>query len=406
MKIGIEAQRIFRPAKHGMEMVALELIRQIQKLDTVNQYVLFAKHDRDRQCVEETVNFTTHAIPSFAYPDWEQIGLPLALMKVRPDLVHCTANTAPSFCPVPLLLTVHDVIYLEPIAFGGSAYQNVGNLYRRLFALPAIKKARMIITVSDYEKNRIVERCENRIPKDKISVIYNGVDGRFHPRYSEPQVDAFKRQFNLPKDYILFLGNTAPKKNTLNMIRAYVEYSRKYKDAPPLVITDYEKWRVEKILQEFHAHAPNGNRHTNKTELIRNFVFPGYIPSDKMPLAYNGAMLFVYPSLRESFGLPILEAMSCGVPVITSNTSAMPEIAGDAAVLADPAQYKDIALAMERLLSDTNLRETYRQKGLARAAQFSWENSARDLISLYDHVLNGNRRQVHPRDLAIAPSAL
>jgi glycosyltransferase involved in cell wall biosynthesis len=387
MKIGIEAQRIFRPAKHGMEMVALELIRQIQRLDTVNQYILFAKDDRDRQCVSETSNFTTHPIQSFAYADWEQIGLPLALRKVRPDLVHCTANTAPGICPVPLLLTVHDIIYLENIDFQGSAYQNAGNLYRRLFAPPAIKKARLIITVSHYEKQRIIDTCDNNIPADKVRVIYNGVDGRFHPRYPQEQIDQFKQEFNLPQEYILFLGNTAPKKNTSNVIRAYVDYCSKAKDPLPLVITDYEKWRVEKTLEELNS---SGNGIVRKSGLINKFIFPGYIASEKMPLMYNGASLFLYPSLRESFGLPILEAMACGVPVITSNVSAMPEIAGDAALLADPFQYKDLAAGIERLSSDSALRESCKQKGFVRAAQFSWENAARDLIGIYNEVLNKN----------------
>lgn len=389
MKIGIEAQRIFRPAKHGMEMVALELIRQIQRLDTVNEYVLFAKDDRDRQCIIETSNFTTHRIPSFAYADWEQIGLPLALKKVRPDFVHCTANTAPGICPVPLLLTVHDIIYLENIDFKGSAYQNAGNLYRRLFAPQAIKKARLIITVSHYEKNRIIEKCEYKVPADKIRVIYNGVDGRFHPRYSKEQINRFRQDFNLPEEYILFLGNTAPKKNTLNVIRAYVEYWASNKTAPPLVITDYEKWRMEKVLEQSGIlHNLNGKGGMKKSDVINKFIFPGYVSSEKMPLMYNGATLFLYPSLRESFGLPILEAMACGVPVITSNISAMPEIAGDAALLADPFQYKEITESMDRLLSDSDVRQSYIQKGFARAAQFSWENAAKDLISVYHEVLN------------------
>ena len=387
MKIGIEAQRIFRPAKHGMEMVALELIRQIQKLDTVNQYILFAKDDKDRQCVNETPNFTTHPIPSLAYADWEQIGLPLALRKVKPDFIHCTANTAPGICPVPLLLTVHDIIYLENIDFKGSAYQNAGNLYRRLFAPPAIRKARLIITVSHYEKQRIVEKCDNHLDADKVRVIYNGVDGRFHPRYSREQIGQFKKEFNLPDEYILFLGNTAPKKNTLNVIRAYVDYCNDNKDPLPLVITDFEKWRVEKILEELNYE---GNTASKKSTLINKFIFPGYISSEKMPLIYNGASLYLYPSLRESFGLPILEAMACGVPVITSNISAMPEIAGDAAVLADPLQHKDLAAAMTRVLSNSSLRESCKQKGFARAAQFSWENAAKDLIGIYNEVLNKN----------------
>ena len=109
-----------------------------------------------------------------------------------------------------------------------------------------------------------------------------------------------------------------------------------------------------------------------------------------MPLIYNGASLYLYPSLRESFGLPILEAMACGVPVITSNISAMPEIAGDDAVLADPLQHKDLAAAMTRVLSNSSLRESCKQKGFARAAQFSWENAAKDLIGIYNEVLNKN----------------
>lgn len=258
MKIGIEAQRIFRPAKHGMEMVALELIRQIQRLDTTNEYVLFAKNDQDRQCLNETSNFSTYPLPSLAYADWEQIRLPLALRKVRPDLIHCTANTAPAICPVPLILTVHDIIYLESINFNGSTYQNLGNLYRRLVVPPAIRKACMIITVSHYEKNRIIETYRNTIPKEKVRVVYNGVDGRFHPRYSKEQIDSFKRDFKLPQDYILFLGNTAPKKNTTNMIRAYVAYCRDNKDAPPLVITDFDRRHVEKILE--HLPPPQGKR--------------------------------------------------------------------------------------------------------------------------------------------------
>jgi glycosyltransferase involved in cell wall biosynthesis len=286
-------------------------------------------------------------------------------------------------------LTVHDIIYLENIDFKGSAYQNAGNLYRRLFAPPAIKKAKLIITVSNYEKDKIIEKCEYKIPADKIRVIYNGVDGRFHPRYPKEQINKFRREFHLPQEYILFLGNTAPKKNTLNLIRAYVEYCATNKDALPLVITDYEKWRVEKILEESDVfHKFNGQAEMKKSAVIDKIIFPGYISSEKMPLMYNGASLYLYPSLRESFGLPILEAMACGVPVITSNISAMPEIAGDAALLADPFQYKEIAVAIDRLLADTDLRESYRQKGFTRAAEFSWENAAKDLISIYNEVLN------------------
>src|SRR5687767_6868445 len=131
MKIGIESQRIYRSAKHGMDVVAVELIRQVQRLDTFNQYLLFAKEGPDTACVTETPNFKIQLLEGFGYAGWEQFSLPAAVKKVKPDLLHCTANTAPLAISVPLVLTLHDVIYLEQTDFSGSAYQDFGNLYRK-----------------------------------------------------------------------------------------------------------------------------------------------------------------------------------------------------------------------------------------------------------------------------------
>jgi len=373
MKIGIEAQRLFRPGKHGMEVVALELIRRIQRLDKKNEYLLFVKKDTEMSGISETPNLSIRYIPSLSYADWEQVGLPLALKRTKPDLIHCTANTAPLICPVPLIITLHDVIYLEKTDFGGSAYQNLGNLYRRAVVPRAIKQARLIITVSTYEKNIIIEKCKT--PADKIRVVYNGVDERFHPDHHKDAADAFRRKYALPETYILFLGNTAPKKNTPAMIRAYMEYCDNCKSALPLAITDYDKRYVEQTL-----------RAQNRMDLMDKFIFPGYVPMEDMPLLYHNARLFVYPSLRESFGLPVLEAMASGIPTIASNVSAIPEIAGDAALLVDPYAYKEIAGAIDKLAADEQLRAAYRQKGLERARLFNWENAARQALDIYDEV--------------------
>jgi glycosyltransferase involved in cell wall biosynthesis len=370
MKIGIESQRIFRAAKHGMEVVAVELIRNIQRLDSVNDYFLFAKNGPDRNCVSDTANFHTEITPGNSYPWWEQVSLPAALKKMRPDLIHCTANTAPLSSGTPLILTVHDVIYLEGSDFNGSAYQNFGNIYRRMVVPPAIKKAKAIITVSEYEKRQIIKTC--KVDPAKITVIYNGVDKRFHPDHPAEEISSFRKQYGLPENFILFLGNTAPKKNTEAVITAYVHYCYIEPSCLPIVITDYGKKHVVRILKEL-----------NKPALIGKFIFPGYVPTAKMPLLYNSSSLFLYPSLRESFGLPILEAMASGVPVITSDTSAMPEIAGDAAILVDPYDVEEIAHAMRHILLSTTPREQMIQKGITRAGQFSWATAAEKLLAVY-----------------------
>jgi len=374
MKIAIEVQRLFRAKKHGMEIVALELLKQIQVLDQTNQYRLFAKDDVDRNCVLPSANFSIQTVSSLTYADWEQVKLPRAVKNFKPDFLHCTCNTAPLFTSIPIILTLHDIIYLEKVDFKGTAYQNFGNIYRRMVVPRVAKKSKLVITVSQYEKETIVKKLE--LPDEKVQVVYNAVHQRFNNRYAKEVVENFRQSHRLPERFILFLGNTAPKKNTTNVIKAFVDYCRNYPTVVPLVILDYDKNEVIALLNELNA-ASN----------IEHFIFPGYIPSAEMPLMYNTATLFLYPSLRESFGLPILEAMGCGTAVITSNTSSMPEVSGGAALLVDPYQPEEIMEAMHHILSDDALRTSYVEKGLRRAAEFTWEASARRLLQLYDQMM-------------------
>jgi glycosyltransferase involved in cell wall biosynthesis len=370
MRIGIEVQRIFRQKKHGMEVVALELIRQLQKIDKQNEYILFAKNDADLSCLTETDNFHIKTIPAFSYADWEQIQLPKAVKNAKLDFLHSTCNTSALRQSTPLLLTLHDIIYLEKVDFKGTAYQNFGNLYRRWVVPRVVQKCDTVITVSQFERNTILERLG--LPEEKVDVVYNAVSTAFHNRFSDEQIKAFKEKHQLPDKFMLFLGNTAPKKNTPNVLAAYVAYSLSEKDAVPLVILDYDRSFVEAALTE-----------QGQKQLISNFVFPGYIPPQQMPLMYNAAHLFLYPSLRESFGLPILEAMACGTPVITSTTSSMPEVAGGAAILVNPHNNLDIAEGIYKVLSDSPLYEDLVGKGLKRAADFTWDSSAKALLAIY-----------------------
>jgi glycosyltransferase involved in cell wall biosynthesis len=370
MRIGIEVQRIFRRKKHGMEVVGIELIREIQRLDKKNEYILFARKDDDRDCIQPTPNFQIQTRRSLSYADWEQVVLANAVRKAHLDLLHCTCNTGPIICPAPLILTLHDIIYLENLNFKGTSYQNFGNLYRRFVVPRVVSKSDLIITVSGFEKNVIVERLN--VPEEKVCVIYNGVHKRFNNNHSAEELEAFRKKYRLPEQFLLFLGNAAFKKNTDNTLRAYAAYCKLTRDAIPLVIVDFPIHLVADILKS-----------SNALDCMKHILFPGYISQNEMPLMYNAATIFLYPSIRESFGLPILEAMGCGTPVITSNTSSMPEVSGDAAMMVDPFSHEEIAAAIMKLLTDTKLRDQLIEKGMRRVTMFSWERSAKQLLEVY-----------------------
>ncbi len=372
MRIGIEAQRIFRPKKHGMDVVAIELIRNLQQIDRKNDYVVFCNKGVKDDTIVASANFQIDKFSTLTYAHWEQLYLPLEVKKQKLDLLHCTANTAPLRCKVPLLLMLHDIIYLENVDFKGTVYQNLGNLYRRWLVPKIAKKASLILTVSEFEKENILRRLQ--LPEEKVEVLYNGVSPQFHANYPAQQIEEFRNRYGLPSQYIMFLGNTAPKKNTFNVIKAYVDLCTEFHNEIPLVLLDYRKELVVKILEELKQPG-----------LLNRFIFPGYVPHHQIPLMYNAATIFLYPSLRESFGLPILEAMASGTPVITSTTSSMPEIAGDAARLVDPFNFKEISVAMNDMLTNDSLQKSYREKGIERAKAFTWKASAEKLLGIYEN---------------------
>ena len=369
-RIGIEVQRLFRPKKHGMEVVALELIRELQQMDSRHLYTIFVKKDVDK-CIADSDHVTVRELKNWPYPIWEQVVLPNTIRHEQLDILHATCNTAALFPSVPLVLTLHDIIYLEKLDMAGTWYQNFGNVYRRWVVPSAVQKAQAVITVSEFEKKVMIERLH--IPENKVKVIYNAVNARFNNRYLNDEVETFRKSLGLPDKFTLFLGNTAPKKNTKNTIEAYASYLTNAIAPLPMVILDYPKALVLEQLQK-----------SGYTSLIKHFIFPGYIRPEQMPLVYNSATLFLYPSFRESFGLPILEAMACGIPVITSNTSSMPEVAGEAAMLVTPSDIADIARSIDRVLSSEEQQNEMRIRGLKRAEAFTWSNAAAKLLEIYD----------------------
>jgi len=373
LRIGIEAQRIFRDKKHGMDFVALEMIRNLQIIDKENQYVVFVKPDTD-PCLEETKNFKIVELKGTTYPYWEQIMLPAAAKAEKVDVLHCTSNTAPTQKDIPLILTLHDVIYMEKSPWaGGSLYQKFGNMYRRLNVPSVVKQASVVITVSEFEKE-VIKRQFPEI-SNKLKVVYNGKSTHFHANYSDDEVSQVVKKYNLPHNFIFFLGNTDPKKNLPRVIEAYIQYCREAESPLKMVIADFSATLLDSHLSKLNA-----------IDLAHQFVLPGYIPNKQLPLIFKKASFFLYPSLRESFGIPIIEAMACGVPVITSNVASMPEISGGAALLVDPTDVNSLKNGINTLSKDETLRKNLVQQGLERAKSFDWQITARKVLDIYKDI--------------------
>jgi glycosyltransferase involved in cell wall biosynthesis len=375
MKIGIEGQRLFRVKKHGMDMVALELIKNLQKIDTVNEYFIFIKPDEDRNCLKETPNFHIIELDGGPYPTWEQIALPKAAKKYGCDILHCTSNTAPVFSSIPLVITLHDIIYLESVSIfkkGGTWYQKTGNMYRRYVVPKVVQKSKKIITVSYFERDRIKQFFGFPNEDQRLVAIYNGVSEHFRPIKDPAELNRVKTKYKLPEKYAFFLGNTDPKKNTKGVLIAFSNYLKEGNTPLKLVMLDYEKSALTALLYEIQA-----------PELIENIHLTGYVVNTDLPSIYSLSSLFLYPSLRESFGIPMLEAMRCGVPVITSNTSSMPEVSGGAALIIDPFKPEEITQAMKDIMSNESLCNELIDKGLKQSEKFSWKSMAEDVLKLY-----------------------
>ena len=376
MRIGIEAQRIFRKNKHGMDYVVLQEIKELQKIDQRNEYFVFVAPGED-QCLKGTHNVHIIEIGGNAYPIWEQSTLPKAIKELNLDMLHCTSNTAPIRCEIPLILTLHDIIFLEPRDKANrSLYQNLGWFYRRLVVPRILKKCKRIITVSEFELNNIVSKLN--IPRERMAMIYNGYNEWFKP---SKDTDFTYQKYIDQSGYFFFLGNTDPKKNTERTLIAYAKYLDKSDYKRKLLMADLDQTYLKDIL------------HRNNIEYIQeHIVIPGYIVNSDLPNIYNNAFAFLYPSLRESFGIPLLEAMACGTPVITSNTSSMPEIGGPYAILVNPESSDEIAEMMLKLETDDDFYRKQEEVGLQRAKLFSWRHTAEHLLELYEDVYKEIKR--------------
>ena len=378
MKIYIEAQRLFRKHKHGMDIVALELLQRLRQRNPAYSFHVLVKNDEDH-CLHNSDSMTVSSLRSFFYPVWEQWLLPNRTGGSKQNLLHCTGNTAPLLGKIPLIVTIHDLIFLEKNYLfskdGGSLYQRFGNYYRRLVVPIVARKAKHIITVSEHQRNIIINRL--KICPGKVSVVYNGVDNRFFNHADKTVLSNALMKYGIAFPYIFFMGNTEPRKNTKGVINAFKIFcDQNPKLQYKLVVKGLTAHQLSKIIVECNAVKYAGFIH-----------HISYIDYADLPMLYQGAEVLWFPSFSEGFGLPIIESMASGTPVITSSVSVMPEIAGDAALYIDPDEPRQLAIQTQLLINNSLLKNELIQKGTTRAASFTWDRSTNDLMKVYDRMM-------------------
>lgn len=299
---------------------------------------------------------------------WQSAALPWAAHRLKLDLLHLPAFTVPSFAPCPVVVTVHDLAFI-----GHPEYcpdETVNYLSRRLPV--ALKKASAVITPSAFVKDEST-RYFNLLA-EKIYPVLHGVSPEFRV-LPEESLKKAQQELGLPEHFFLFVGTIEPRKNLIRLIEAFGRAVAQGLDHS-LVLAGTKGWKCSDIYAL--------SRHLGLEHRVQ---FLGYVPDALLPALYNTATIFVYPSLYEGFGLPVLEAMACGTPVIASNTSSLPEVVGEAGILVEPLDIKELASAMFLLAQNAELRRGLTRKGLERAARFSWERTARETIRVYEACL-------------------
>jgi glycosyltransferase involved in cell wall biosynthesis len=293
-------------------------------------------------------------------------------MKDRIDILHAPGYVIPLLSSVPAVVTIPDVIAL---LFPKMCKISNHLHYRAL--LPAVaKKAKCIITMSHNSKKDIVNTLN--VSEDKIDVIYNGVHPSFIQIHDVSRLDFIREKYDLPEKIILFVGNLEPKKNIVRLIDAYSLLKREQEIEHALVIIGKKGWLYDEIFKKVNA-----------LNMDKYIIFLGYVPREDLPLLYNMAEVFVFPSLYEGFGIPPLEAMACGTPVVTSNISSLPEVVGDAAIKVDPQNIRDIAEGVYKVVVNKDLTQRLIAKGLKRARLFSWEKTAKRTLEVYTKAVIG-----------------
>lgn len=372
MHVGLNAQLLTLKQNYrgaGINAYIFHLLRAIGELELPHHFTVFLG---ERGFHEEKLDLHYTRWPT-QHPGarivWEQLVLPELLRRAGVEVLHAMAFVIPIMARCPSVVTIYDLSFLRyPHAF-----RPFNRWYLSCFTPLSARRARRVIAISESTRQDVIRYLH--VAPERVDVIHCGVAPSFRPLPSS-EVERFRREHQLSDPFILFVGTLEPRKNVDVLLRAYAHWRARDPRAPRLVIVGAKGWYFETI---FRTVASLG--------LGDSVSFPGYISAEDLPLWYNAAGLFVYPSLFEGFGLPVLEAMACGTPVICSNASSLPEVADDAAILVAPDDEIGLAEAMRTVWESAALRHNMTERGLARARERTWTRVATQTVQTYQRAL-------------------
>lgn len=375
MKIAIDARGMLYVNDPSWHQYCRRLVSGLQQVDPTNQYVLFFnffrqrhKHILNSYRFNENFQIETLRIPQrFASYLFEDLHLPIDIVLGKVDLFHGPYFTLLHNAYGKSIVTIHDLIFIrvpEVVTPGWREFAKKRADY-------SIRRADAIVAVSEHTKGDIIDLYQ--IPEERIRVIYNGVGKEFFP--TTQGLGDVKVKYGIKKPYLLCVSAIEPRKNLLALVQAFSHLRRFREKDYHLVVVGIKGYRFEEVFQK-----------VRELELEQDVIFTGKVPDYELPVLYSGSDLFIFPSLSEGFGIPPLEAMACGTPVIASNVSPITEVVGDAALLVDPYCTSSIAEGMWTLLTDVKLRDRLIARGLERSRLFSWEKAATETVKLYQEL--------------------
>jgi len=389
MIIGIDASRANKKEKTGTEWYSYHVIEEIKKIaDPNDQFILYTKKPIQGTLKNLPNNFQNKILkwpPKFL---WTQIRLSIEMFINPPDVLFVSAHTIPLIHPKKTITTLHDIGFEKfPELYSSSRigykntiwkviigfvvkiitlgrYSNTELDYHRWSARFAVKHAKKIITVSNFSKQEIIKAYKAN--SEDVEVVYSGYEKNSYRVIEDAQsINATLNKFNIAKPYFLYIGRLENKKNIVRLVESFGIFKKDSVNDYKLVLVGNQGFGFDDVKQKIQEY-----------NLIDSIIFPGWISDNELPNLINGAEIFVFPSLYEGFGIPILEAMACGTPVITSNITAMPEIAKNAAMLINPYNAKEIAYALNKIITDDLYKQSIISRGLSHVKSFSWSNCA------------------------------
>ncbi len=366
MRIGIDA-RLTYYRQAGISQYTVQLIEALSRLELEDDFVVI-ESIRSKEPLIEHPRFTTRHSLTPSHHRLEQLSLPLELAPLRLDLLHSPDFIPPFRAKVRSVITVHDLVFLM---FPQFLTKDSARYYGQIDH--AVRRADAVIAVSHATKRDIMQLLG--VAEHKIRVIYEAASPIFRPLRSDDLTQRVRGRFGIQREFLLFVSTIEPRKNVPVLLRAYRQLRDNYGVDAQLVLAGDKGWLFDEVFDL-----------TRRLELEDHVLFLGRVTTRELLWLYNAAQALVAPSVYEGFGLTPLEAMACGTPVIVSNVSSLPEIVSDAGLTVDPSDVEALTVAMWRVLDDSELRSTLVQKGLKRAALFSWDKAARETLALYKSI--------------------